>query len=198
MRWYTIINKQVRDTNCLLSLGCLVSPKLNVFLKHILQLFCLFRFWIKWPFTMLACMGIWWALDGEHFFESSVETLILRQSFTPTLFRKVSLLERCLLTTAELPSIHLSINIQSLIFKMRRVCVCVCTRHAMIQSSLAQWQRHSFLCISFQFNRADSQVNRLSAHSVRRARMGEMQSAKKQHTGHIQSRKMTPFLQENP
>lgn len=81
---------------------------------------------------------------------------------------------------------------------MRRVCVCVCTRHAMISQSLAQWQRHSFLCISFQFNRADSQVNRLSAHSVRRARMGEMQSAKAAHWAHPIQKKWLLSFKKTP
>ena len=86
-------------------------------------------------------------------------------------------------------------------FKMRRVCVCVCvcTRHAMINQSLVQWQQRSFLCISFEFNRADSQVHRVSAHSVRRARMGETQSAKAAQWGTSNPERRTPSLhKENP
>lgn len=83
-------------------------------------------------------------------------------------------------------------------FKNEAVCVCVCVyhQHAMISQSLAQWQRHSFLCISFQFNRADSHKQTLST-VWGEPGWGEMQSAKAAHWAHpIQ--KMTPFLQENP
>ena len=72
---------------------------------------------------------------------------------------------------------------------MRRACVCACVcvyQARRDQSEFSTVTKTSFLCISFQFNRADSQVNRLSV-------WGEPGWEKcrvlKQRTGHIQSRK---------
>ena len=108
----------------------------------------------KWTFTMLVCKRIWWGPDGERFFESSVETLSLHQSFTPTLCtlpRESESLEwrldysRC--------AIHSLIHWHSIIhfFKMRRVCVCVCVCvSGMPWSEFSTVTKTFFLCISFE------------------------------------------------
>lgn len=147
---------------------------------------------------MLVCMGICLSFGWEHFFESSVETwshVSLSPHSVHTAQKWVSRTMSWLQQNCH--PIILSINIQSLIFLKWGMCVCVCTRHAVISQSLAQWQRHSFLCISFQFNRADSRVNRLSAHSVREPGW-EKCRVLKQHTGHINPEKWLLSFKKTP